>query len=608
MPILCRRALCIGIFIVAAGGPSAAFAQSPDDTSAEHLDAYCTWRGAQADAEQSLLWAPDVVAWSWGDGLYDSGELVDNGALRGRILAGIRYDFSDLYRGFLLGDEAEAACARYRAMSRFEAALERSGHIGQRAALEAQQKVLAEAIPQAKEVIEGLKAAVAGKRASDRELRAMQIRLDTLERMAQNTRDTLVQLGDAPAKSPDIHALLDAFLTADSAYQRAQAKTQRAESWELSLAAGYSHRFGDTTSAPVFAGGTFSFNIGQLWAGAATERAIDAHEVWQEKRPGGPSGKLRELVRAHQFSARADREKLQANALMLADLEERLERLAPLKGQEAVSYRNLVWFDYAQLLAETAPVAERLKEMEAFLRTMEAREAARDEDNPQEDATTYVTRRFALAYKPTPLSEIKRPATPQEELKKLASYNPRSLDLILGNVEHEVSGSNDFAIKVPKLRVELPGSDGRLGLVRFTYDGPSEETVDFASGRSRAQIGLKLRAQDSCNVLYVMWRIDPDQRIMVSSKSNPGQHLNRECGNAGYANLRPTSVTHPPLVKPGATHTLGAYLKDDVLQVFVDDKLVWKGDVGTLSYDGVTGLRSDNGVFSDVTIFSKPRE
>lgn len=608
MPILCRRAFCIGLFIAAAGSSSVAFGQISQHDSAQQIEAYCAWRQAKADADQSLLWAPDVVAWSFGDGLYDGSTLEDQGALRGRILAGLRYDFSDLYQGFLRTDEAEAACQRYAAKSRFEAAIARSANIGQHEALEARQAVLAEAIPKAKEVIEGLKKAVDAKRVSDRELRAMQIRLDALESMSQQTRDELTRLGDAAPVDPKLYELLDAYKQAEAGYLRAQASTKRAQAWELSLAAGYSHRFGEGETAPVFAGGVFSLNVGQLWAASASERAVEAHQTWQETRQAGPDGKLRALVRAQQLSARADREKLEANALLLADLEARLERLAPLKGQEAVSFRNLVWFDYAELLAESASIAARLKQTGAFLGRLQVREARPDEDGPQEDAPTYVTRTFALTYLPTPIAEIKKPATPQDALNKLKPYNPRSLDLVVGSVEPEEGKSAEFAVSSPKLRAYIPGSDGRQVKVRFKYNGPSEETASFASGRARAQIGLKLRAQDSCNVLYVMWRIDPDQRIMVSGKTNPGQRLNRECGNAGYANLRATSVTHPPLVKPGETHTLGAYLEDEVLQVFVDDKLVWKGDVGTLSYDGPSGLRTDNGLFSDVVVYSKPRE
>lgn len=608
MPILCRRALFVVCSIVLLGAPTESFAQTSDESSAKHLQAYCDWRGAQANAEQTMLWAPDVVAWSWGGGLYDSSAMDDSSALRGRILAGLRYDFSDLYRGFLRGDEATAACQRYRAKSRFERAVGRSAQIGQRAALEAKYKVLSDAVPQAKEVVKGLKRAVKGKRASDRELRAMQIRLETLERMAQESRDELAGLGDAGEKTPNLYDLLDAYMRADRAYQQARAQTERSKSWELSLAAGYQHRFGVQESAPVFAGAALSFNIGRLWEASATERAIEAHQTWQKQRPGGPAGKLRQVVRTHKLSARADQEQLQTKAQLLADLEARLERLAPLKGQDAVSYRNLVWFDYAQLIAETTALSMRLERTRAFLKRVESMEGAREEDAQQDEESTYVTRTFALRYQPTPLSEVKKPATPLEQLKKLKQYDPKSFDMIIGQVEPQKGKSLDFGIQVPKSRIYFPGSDGRLGRIKFTYDGHSEETADFASGRSRAQIGLKLRAQDSCNVLYVMWRIDPEQRIMVSSKSNPDDHLNRQCGNAGYANLRPTEVTHPPLVKPGEPHTLGAHLEDGILQVFVDEKLVWKGDVGTLGYEGVTGLRSDNGFFSDVAIFTRPRK
>jgi hypothetical protein len=51
-----------------------------------------------------------------------------------------------------------------------------------------------------------------------------------------------------------------------------------------------------------------------------------------------------------------------------------------------------------------------------------------------------------------------------------------------------------------------------------------------------------------------------------------------------------------PVVRPGDTHTLRAEMKAADLAVFVDDALVWKGNVGpeVLALNGPVGVRSDN--------------
>ena len=73
-----------------------------------------------------------------------------------------------------------------------------------------------------------------------------------------------------------------------------------------------------------------------------------------------------------------------------------------------------------------------------------------------------------------------------------------------------------------------PGHDGRLQIdspssravlrfrsqpaveIRFTYLGPSAQSKPLASGELRRQIGIKLRAENTCNLVYAMWHIEPD--------------------------------------------------------------------------------------------------
>src|SRR5947209_18909792 len=67
-------------------------------------------------------------------------------------------------------------------------------------------------------------------------------------------------------------------------------------------------------------------------------------------------------------------------------------------------------------------------------------------------------------------------------------------------------------------RAVVSGSDGSAAELRFRYLGPSAETKPLASGAVRRQIGLKLRAQAACNLIYAMWCIAPEAGIAVSAQ------------------------------------------------------------------------------------------
>jgi hypothetical protein len=120
--------------------------------------------------------------------------------------------------------------------------------------------------------------------------------------------------------------------------------------------------------------------------------------------------------------------------------------------------------------------------------------------------------------------------------------------------------------------------------------------VPLGSGALRRQFGLKLRAQDACNLVYAMWRIEPESKLVVSVKSNPGQHTSAECGNRGYTNIKPRLSVPLPALSAGGEHTLRAEMDGAQMRVFADGKLVWEGSVlpNALGFDGPVGMRSDN--------------
>jgi hypothetical protein len=153
-----------------------------------------------------------------------------------------------------------------------------------------------------------------------------------------------------------------------------------------------------------------------------------------------------------------------------------------------------------------------------------------------------------------------------------------------------------LSVVVPKMRAYVNSLTTQTVEADFTYLGPTGNEARLGSGEQRRQFGLKLRAQDACNLVYVMWRIEPESKLVVSVKSNSGQNTSSQCGNRGYRNVkaahsRPVSVLHP-----GEAHALRADMNGAEMKVFVDNALVWEGSVGqdALSFDGPVGIRSDN--------------
>ncbi|MCY1023827.1 hypothetical protein [Pyxidicoccus sp. MSG2] len=169
-----------------------------------------------------------------------------------------------------------------------------------------------------------------------------------------------------------------------------------------------------------------------------------------------------------------------------------------------------------------------------------------------------------------------------------------SLDVTEGELRAGQDGR--LTVDGPRMRAVLKGATPSSAELRFTVLGPTARQVALASGEQRQQVGLKLRALDGCNLVYVMWRIAPKPGVVVNYKRNPGQHSSRECGNGGYTTVRPARRDSVDAPAPGIPHTLRALLEGSTLRVWADGRLAWEGELPAeaLAVDGPVGLRSDN--------------
>ena len=155
---------------------------------------------------------------------------------------------------------------------------------------------------------------------------------------------------------------------------------------------------------------------------------------------------------------------------------------------------------------------------------------------------------------------------------------------------------NRLSVETMKMRAYVHGWTAQSIRARFTYVGPTAQEARLGSGEVRRQFGLKLRAANACNLVYVMWRFEPESRIVVSVKRNRGQTTSSECGNGGYQNIKERQSHGTPPLQPGDKHDLAATMRGTELMVTVDGKKVWEGDAGPEAADlnGPVGIRSDN--------------
>lgn len=187
--------------------------------------------------------------------------------------------------------------------------------------------------------------------------------------------------------------------------------------------------------------------------------------------------------------------------------------------------------------------------------------------------------------------------------------NPKGLaSWCVTNGQVSVNNDNWLSITAPSVRMIDPLSTTQHVDIKFRYIAPTNDIKPLASGELRRQIGLKLLAEDDCNLLYVMWHIHPDSAISVSVKHNAGEKTHAECHADGYETLTPYFKYTPPVIHSGEEHQLSAQIEDTQLSVFADTQLVWRGDIGNhiQGMHGHVGLRSDNAQF-DVKFLTPPQ-
>jgi hypothetical protein len=153
-------------------------------------------------------------------------------------------------------------------------------------------------------------------------------------------------------------------------------------------------------------------------------------------------------------------------------------------------------------------------------------------------------------------------------------------------------------ITVPNVHATMNQETPQDIEARFVYLGPTAENETPTRGHGHHQFGFEMFAQDACNLVYVMWRLEPESTIVVSVKNNPDQHAHSDCGGRGTTTVSPEHTRPLPPVRGGErlSHALRAKITGATLGVFADGGLVWQGvlPADVLRTHGPVGIHCDN--------------
>ncbi|MCL4223102.1 MAG: hypothetical protein KJZ91_01355 [Myxococcales bacterium] len=302
-------------------------------------DAFCDHARAVAAAERATLVAPEVFA-SFGYVEQPAAAATPTTTSDDlRLTLGVRYSLGELYQGAVVGQRADAACRRHRALARVQA-------LPQRRALAARARVLDAALAEAARALDQAAGDLAARRATAQEVTAIRLRVDQLRAQAVATARELATL---PAGADDsLAGALAAYQRADAEVERHDGRLRGARAWDVSVRVGYDRFLDADDESPYFAVVAASFDLGWLAQRPASKRAAAARQRLVRDEPGATStAAMRALLAAQRQRA--------AEAGVLADeLEHQLDALRRVGGEDGKRFRQTVWFEWVAARAEHA--------------------------------------------------------------------------------------------------------------------------------------------------------------------------------------------------------------------------------------------------------------
>ncbi len=339
--------------------------------SPEREPGYCEWVKGATDSERAILMYPELYSTlgpvsSGDEETGDESSIFNQMALR--LTVGLQYRFINLYRGIMMGHRADAECRRYLAQSDLQAAVSIGKDWGRKDALEAKLAIVQKAMPEAETQLDLLYKQLDENLATVDELYAVQLKVDALRQIINQTQLELERLATMPqAPKEKLEDIVRRYNQMDDLIEKRESQIRRAKAWAVDIKGGYDQSFGNEKDYPLFAQVKLSFNFGGIAQPSADSRAASGRRRWRSHSVETLETRVIQMQSQLKALAKAEHKRLDEINMLADELSERLKTLKDIDTEKSKRFRNLLWMDYVSMNAERVYLKTHLAELQDYV-------------------------------------------------------------------------------------------------------------------------------------------------------------------------------------------------------------------------------------------------
>lgn len=331
-------------------------------TRAQNLQAdqqaYCSYLSEQARAQSDLLRTPSALA----------GFTQPETGLPTQVVAGASLSLSSFRKAGITLDEARKNCDAYKASTDVQLVLQYAISSIEKDALTHRLTLIEHATQSLNALIDQTSKMIAAENMTRPMLQALMGDRIKLESDRADTESKIAALYVPTLSSQPLKQQVAAKQAGDVEEQRAQAKLQRQNNWDVALSVGTHQQVNPAAGGPEPYGQvTVSYNLASRAIDRHLDRAVDAYSDWKKVQESDVERGTQILRGQLEGSIAAQQKRLEALQQEIGALDKDLQLTANADTSASLDYHNQLAATQLLLAIETGDSAYRLEHLRAFL-------------------------------------------------------------------------------------------------------------------------------------------------------------------------------------------------------------------------------------------------
>ena len=368
----------------AAPAPAATTAATATATASLD-DGYCDFVEGTASANAATLYAPELFGQFGHIEQPAFAETPSSSSQNLRIIGGVRWSLTNIIAGSATKSLASADCKRHNALAKLRlitgsmhgASASAPLALAAARALASKLRIYTDAQKDAERILAEVNADFEAKRTTLPDAVGIRMRLDELRANTAEIQSTLAGLPpEIAASDASLTELLDEYQRADAQVEKSSARLRTIRAYDVSIRGGVDQFLdGANQQANYFAVLQVGVNLGALWTGSGNSRAARGRKKFAASEMAAVSA----TTAADQSAAdqttpdqiRAvldiDNKRLQQVTALAADLDQQMQTLTQVGGDDNKRFRQAIWFDAIKAKADLAYLQAHIQALNQLL-------------------------------------------------------------------------------------------------------------------------------------------------------------------------------------------------------------------------------------------------